>query len=529
MASATTATPLTTRGLWLQAVCLFGLGGFATLGWEPVNLALIGFAAISILGLCQTSASSFRNTTVITLAYAIGFHAIGHGWIFQALLTQTAAGFSMSLIGTAVFVLYLSTFTLIPGLIYYFYIRKSIHNSSREERSRPFRWMNSIVFATLFTAGEYGRSLLFNGFTSLSVGHLFVEWPLRGWLSTTGVYGCSFLFYAAALVFSTKIRIFINTKSVKTAGAAASVSIGVLGSGAWLDVQTWVQPIATPVSFRLIQGSIAQEEKFSRWSQQYQNDHYIRNITSSSATIIATPETSFPSGLNELPGDTLRRLSSFSSSTQSNIFIGSPSISANGNAFNSIFLIAPDNAKISKYDKIRLMPFGEYAPTGFQSFTDRLSLHLNNLTAGQRNQQPFLLSTAAGPLQVGPLICNDDQTSDISMKWVPDAKLLLSSGNLAWFEGTNAVYQMLQIARVRAIETGRPVLKVANTGVTAHIDHQGRVIDQLDLAHPGVLSGEVQPFQGQTPFARWGGLIVAGLIGFFILAAHALDRRQVRP
>jgi apolipoprotein N-acyltransferase len=513
--------------LWTHAAGLFALGGLATMGWAPIEVPLIGFAAISIFGHFLAHAKSVWEAVVICLAYALGFHGVGHGWVFQSLLNQTPAGISLSLVGALVFIAYLSLFILIPGVLYYLFIRNNRVNFYSDKRVKTFGWIDSFAFAIFFTGGEYVRGQLFNGFTSLSAGYLFSDWPLRGWMPIVGVYGCSFLLYFAAIALSTKSPNCPQKGAMRRGViAATTISLLVLGTGAWLDGQVWVQPLGAPVTYRLIQGSVAQQDKFSDRNTGDQTDQYITSITAATATIIVTPETAFPSGLSAIPNSSMQKLSNFSTRTSSNLFIGSHSISASGDMFNSIFQIAPGRSSFPKYDKIHLMPFGEYAPAGLQTFTDSLSIHRNSLTAGSKNQKPFEIVAGMNPILIGPLICSDDQTSDIALNWTPDANMLISSGNLAWFEGSLAIQQMLQIVRVRAIESGRPVLRVANTGVTAHIDHRGRVMARLEIDHSGVLSGSVQPMSGSTPFSQRGGLLVTGLIGFFVLAARMLDWHQ---
>lgn len=120
-------------------------------------------------------------------------------------------------------------------------------------------------------------------------------------------------------------------------------------------------------------------------------------------------------------------------------------------------------------------------------------------------------------IRVGTLICHEDLSQADARRWAGEVGLLINPGNLAWFEGTWALPQRLQVAQIRALEIGRPLLRTTNTGVTAHIDGKGRVVAQLPLDVGGVLSGVVQPTTGPTPFARFGNLLVFGMAVVLLL------------
>ncbi|MDO8892968.1 MAG: apolipoprotein N-acyltransferase [Sulfurimicrobium sp.] len=164
----------------------------------------------------------------------------------------------------------------------------------------------------------------------------------------------------------------------------------------------------------------------------------------------------------------------------------------------------------------------EYSPTGFSWFTGSLNIPLKDMSPGGRNQAPFAL----GIQRVGTLICHEDLTGQEVRRWLPSATLLLNPSNLAWFEGSLAIGQRLQIVRMRALESGRPILRVTNTGVTAQIDAQGRVLGRLPVSVEGVLSGTVQPQQGVTPYGRWGDWPAVLASAMCVLLAGNIQRRR---
>jgi apolipoprotein N-acyltransferase len=153
-----------------------------------------------------------------------------------------------------------------------------------------------------------------------------------------------------------------------------------------------------------------------------------------------------------------------------------------------------------------LVPFGEFIPPGFRWFVDAMNIPLGDFDRGQLGQAPLAL---AGQ-QIAPNICYEDVFGEEIIKAVmpgsgePGASLLVNVSNLAWFGNSWALQQHLQISRMRAIETARPMLRATNTGMTAAIDADGSVRAVLAPHQMGVLDVEVQGTQGLTPYVRWG-------------------------
>jgi apolipoprotein N-acyltransferase len=161
----------------------------------------------------------------------------------------------------------------------------------------------------------------------------------------------------------------------------------------------------------------------------------------------------------------------------------------------------------NRYHKHHLVPFGEFVPSGFRWFVDMMSIPLGDFDRGTLNQTPFAI---AGQ-RIAMNICYEDVFGEEIIAAVADhngpesdATLLVNVSNLAWFGDSWALRQHLQIARLRALETARPMLRATNTGTTAAIDPDGSVRAVLVQGQPGVLDVAVQGMTGLTPYARWG-------------------------
>jgi apolipoprotein N-acyltransferase len=480
------------------------LGAAAVAGWSPLDQFWVAWLAFAVLTACLATSDSPSQAFTRGYCFALGFHTAGHGWAFHALLYQTEAGLLWSFAGTALLLGYLSLFLAVPALAYKWIPERMQPGKAQKINRTTHAWMPfSMVLAIAWTAGEALRGMWFNGFDSLAAGYLFSDRPLRGWVPLLGVYGCSLLFYTSAALAGAAWS--VRHSPLLRATAVGGLSLILMSAGgAALDTQQWVQPIGSPLSFRLIQGGVPQKTKFDANERESQVSAYVDAITAAPADLIVTPETAFTEGLTELNPGVLSKIRNFSTATGSNIFVGTPHLDSQGGIRNSMFHIAPGSPELPRYDKARLMPFGEYAPAGFGWFTRSMSVALSDQIAGSLEQPPFQARARNTITSVGTLICHEDLSNSDARQKAPAAHLFINPGNLAWFAGTLALPQRLQVAQVRALETGRPVLRISNTGVTAHIDEQGRVLSRLPEDQAAVLHGFVQPTTGLTPFAKFG-------------------------
>jgi apolipoprotein N-acyltransferase len=239
-----------------------------------------------------------------------------------------------------------------------------------------------------------------------------------------------------------------------------------------------------------------------------------------------TPETAFPVGLIEVNPALLAKMRSFSSATGSNIFLGAPYLDIRGKVRNSMFHLAPERSELARYDKTRLMPFGEYTPVGLNWFTRRMNVALDDQSPGLTDQRPFDVKKLRTVVPIGVLICHEDLSYAAARRWASQSSLFINPGNLAWFEGSMALNQRLQVASIRALETGRPLLRITNTGVTAHIDSKGRIVSSLPSNAPGILAGSIQPTAGLTPFVRFGNLLTIAVALAVLLGTAVAPRRK---
>jgi len=495
--------------LWPRLALACTVGAAATTGWAPLAcwpLSLAGYALLFSL-LRRTGAAG--QAAAIGAAFGVGVHAAGHGWVFSSMRDLMSMPAPLALFGSAFFVAYLSLFTALPCALW------------RRGTACSPPWAKALGWAAWMMLGEYMRSLPFNGFTSLSLGYALLDAGLAGLAPLWGVYAMSFCGFVVAASLAAALQSDRHHRWRWILPPAALAVFAMLASR--ID---FVTPIGKPLSFRLLQINMVQPLKDDPARARSNIDLLINRIAADPADFIVTPETVFPAVFNEMPAEALKRLQRFAQATKSNLLMGATTVSADGSRHNSVIEMPADGGAMQQVDRVYLTALGEYSPPGLAWFARRMNIIVTDLQPGAADQAPL----RAGGQRIGALICNEDMTGERARDWLAGAEpatLFINPSNLAWFDGSAASAQRQQLVRMRALEFGRPLLRVANTGVTASIDAHGRVLAQLPAEASGDLRGTVQGMQGLTPYARWGDTPI--VLFALCAAAIATTVRMHRP
>jgi apolipoprotein N-acyltransferase len=309
----------------------------------------------------------------------------------------------------------------------------------------------------------------------------------------------------------------------------AAVALLLLGAG--LRLWTWTEPVGAPLKVALVQTNIAQGLK---WSPQ----HFVevlrlnaRLVRDTAADLVVLPESTLPALAEQLPQGYLDLLGAFARERGGDVVIGlflrgEGGPAGQGPIYNAALSLG--SAPQQTYAKQHLVPFGEYSPPLFGWFYRLIDLPMSDQTRGRPDQPPMHF----GGQRVALNICYEDLFGAELIRSLPQATLMLNLSNLAWYGDSFAQPQHLQIARVRALETGRPMLRSTNTGMTAVVQPDGQVSAVLPAFEEGVLHAEVQGHQGLTPYARWGDTAALALAALALLAPvalRALSPRGRRP
>jgi apolipoprotein N-acyltransferase len=463
-------------------------GTLTVFGFAPFGLFWLPWLTLSGLLLLWHQASTPGQVFKLGLAFGLGFYIFGIYWIYISL--HTFGGMPWWFAGFSTFCL-CAFMALFPALAGYL-----------AKKMRYLLWAAPILWAL----SDWVRSWIFTGFPWLTLGYSQApDSPLAGFLPLIGVYGVS------ALVMLLAVCLLVIITRPKPLSAAL-VTAALLVGGSLLTQVPWTHPTGEPVDVALLQGNIGQAIKWSPEQAERTLKQYLNMVRQTQARLIVLPETALPVLLEQLATVYLDALKQHAQSQHGDLLVGVVE-SKQGEYFNSA--ISLGTAPTQSYSKSHLVPFGEYIPLkgvfGW-IYRDWLHMPLSDLSRGT-SKQPLLI---AGQ-KVGVNICYEDVFGEEIVQQLPEAELLVNISNDAWYGQSFAAEQHMQFSQVRAMETGRMVLRSTNTGATAIIDKNGWVLQHAPHDEAAILVGKAQSYQGTTPYVWWGNwaflaLSIGGLI-----------------
>lgn len=477
---------------------LAGLAGaLSVFSFAPFEAFPLAVLCLAVLAGLSARARSARSGFALGFAWGLGAFLAGVSWLYVALNRYGGMPMPLAAFAILLFCAYLALFPATVGALF-------------ARFGSGAAWSRALLFAGLWVAGESLRGWLFTGFPWLAIAYSQTPpSPFAGFFPLLGVYGTGgLLAFVAALVALTSWR---NFRSVALAAGVVAV---LVGAGVGLGRVAWTEPAGKPITVALIQTNIEQglkwrPERLSDWLEtnaQLAREH--------AADLVVLPETTLPLLADRLPDGYLEALSAPARAVGGDLVLGVFLRDARGAVYNAALSLGKSPSQT--YAKQHLVPFGEYSPPFFDWFYRLVDIPMSDQTRGAKNQPPMRL----GEQRVAVNICYEDLFGNELIRSLPEATLLLNISNLAWYGDSFAQPQHLQIARVRALETGRPMLRSTNTGMTALVQPDGSVAGVLPAFEQGALRIAVQGYQGLTPYARWGdraalllalAAIVAGL------------------
>lgn len=456
---------------------------------------LLSIAALLYLMHRKSQQSAF----FIGWLYGVGLFGAGVSWVYVSIQVHGQAPPLLAGTLTALFCLGLAT---LAGL------QMSLYRRCSRGRKTP----SSLLFAAIWVLFEWLRSWLFTGFPWLYAGYIALDTPAAGWAPVVGVYGLSFLIAGlSAAIGSLALN---NASTLRKKGAEASIWVIIILTGMPLSAVAWTQDRSVPLTVAIYQPNIPLEKKWDRRyfraiQQQYTDNSrpYFKNTD-----LVLWPESALPTYKDRIE-DYLSLISTEATETDTTLITGIPTRDAQG-GYNSIVALGLGGGE---YRKQKLVPFGEYVPfeenlRGLIKFFD---LPMSNFIPGP-NVPPIL---SAGPLTVASFICYEIVYPDFVWQGARDAALLVTVSNDSWFGHSIGPLQHLQMARFRALETGRPLLRGTNNGVSAIIDHKGDLLVATPQFEEVVITGEVQPKTGLTPLMWLGSTPILAFCGLLMVAA----------
>ena len=444
-------------------------------------------------------------------SFGVGFFGLGISWVFIAIYVFGSTSIGLATLLTALFVGVLSLFFALIGYVLQRFF---------PEHSLP---KVLIVYPALWALCEFIRSTLFTGFPWLLLGHSLAGSHFGGFVPILGVYGSSFLMVFMSSLFLVSSTPFWNSARsyhwVISNVALLCLAVLVISSSV-LMIHEWTKPTGDPLSVSLQQGNIPQQLRWDAKAEKNIIDTYVGMAKNHlSSALIIWPEAAIPM-LQEQAQPLLLKLNNMLLQHHSALITGIIEHD-NDQYYNAAITLG--NAS-GDYKKRHLVPFGEYVPFEklLRGVIGFFNLPMSNLSPAVDKQN--LIHAQNIPLAL--FVCYEIAYGSIVRDDLPEAQMLVTISDDAWFGKSLAPWQHMQIAQFQALATGRPLLMVGNTGLTAVINHQGFIQNYIPAYMQMTLNDEVRPFTGSTFWVAWGDWPWLSLMVFGVLAVFVWRRAR---
>jgi len=389
-----------------------------------------------------------------------------------------------------------------------------------------------IAFPILWVSLEYVRAYLLSGFPWALLGYTqYRTLPIIQIADLTGVYGVSFLILVVNVFLFQLWRWVRGKDGALYPFLSTAVALPLLVLSIWYGfVSLNKEAVGREIKVALAQGNIPQDIK---WNPAFQEDtvaiyeRLSRRTKGTAVDLIVWPESSLPFFFQkELIYSA--RVSSLARETGASLVVSSPALEqSNGRELllNSAFMIAPDGSTVGRADKVHLVPFGEYVPLAkLLPFVKKMVEGIGDFSPGSG-----IVPLQATTCKAGILICFEGIFPEISREYVvKGADLLVNITNDAWFGDSSAPYQHLSMTVFRAVENRVPLVRSANTGVTAVIDSRGHIRGMTELFREALLTGSVRVGSERSFYTERGDIFawICLLTSLAVLISAALHAKR---
>lgn len=491
---------------WLCLLSMLLLGGMLTMAFAPYDYPLLAWLAL--VGWHWCAAKTHPAACWKGLAFGLGMFGMGLWWVYIS-IHDFGGAHPLAAVGlTGLLIAFCALFPLLTMLL------------SARLPVWLGAWGRIFAAALVWMGVEYFRGyLLLNGFPWLQIAYSQIEMPLAGYAPILGVYGVGFLLaitaFAVAESLLQRLPIF----------QAALLLLVVWGGGAALRTIAWTQPVGEPFTVTLVQGNIGQGQKWQP-EQKLNTLRLYRQLTQQhwDSKIIVWPETAIPAFLSSVKQGYLDPLAAEAKQHGVDLLVSLPS-GGDKVYYNSMLVL---NDSDTLYHKNHLLPFGEYLPLQPLSgwVLDQLQIPLGNFTAGGDRQK--LLKAGGYPFISS--ICYEDVFGEEMLRQLDQAAYLVNVTNDAWFGDSDQPYQHMQMAQMRALESGRYLVRATNTGLSGFVAPDGRLVSQAPMFTTTTLTDKIVPMTGMTPYAslgdRWVLLMLAVLTLLWVLGEKQFKKTR---
>ncbi|MGE5450991.1 MAG: apolipoprotein N-acyltransferase [Acidobacteriota bacterium] len=499
--------------LWWTAIGAGSLHALALTPWVaqvwPPLAALLQTAGLMALLWLLSSAVSARQGAIYAGLYSTAWLIGGTGWTYVSLHRYGELPAWLSALSVLLLSAFLSTFMAGAAGAWVAWRRGRVLT-------------DALAWAGLWLLAETARAWVFTGFPWAASGYGLVDVAWRLAAPLLGVYGLGACWAGSVAAVVLVWRLPSGERSRMAAAAWPAMLVLSLIWQPASPGRAFTRPVGRTLNVTLLQGNVPQDEKFVAERQVPMLLWYARELMESQGDLVVAPETAVPLLPSQLPDGYWQGLVEAFQTQGRHALLGVPLGSYQSGYTNSVAGLSagasamPD--RFYRYNKHHLVPFGEFIPLGFHWFVEMMNMPLGDFARGPLVSPSF---SVAGQ-RVAPTICYEDlYGEEIAARFVDAANaptVLANVSNLAWFGEDVAIFQHQQIARMRSLEFQIPTLRATNTGATMIVDQDGRIVQRLAPNTRGSLTGQVQGYEGVTPYAWWAGrwglwpLVLLGLV-----------------
>jgi apolipoprotein N-acyltransferase len=488
----------------VSPACLsFLFGVIAVFAFAPFRLCplvIVSLAGLLWVFIHSSPKEAFRRG----FYYGLGFFGAGVYWVYISLRAFGDAPMVFSLLMTAGFIAVLAIFPAAVGgcMNRHFPVNTSVK-----------LWL---VFPAIWTFSEWVRSWVFSGFPWLLAGSSQTILPFSGLAAVAGVYMVSFI-----LAHIAGVIIYLSYATTIQRRNTLVYLVSLLTGCTVLSVHHWTHPTGASFSVSLVQGNITPSLKWQEGAAENTYQHYLQLSQNQwENRLVIWPEAAIPMSLPGA-GDKLDEIKKISQEHHAGFITGIPYQTADfAGDYNAAVAVGEAQGT---YFKRHLVPFGEYFPisTISKPLLNWLEIPMSDFKAGARTQQVMSYQHTL----ISTFICYEVIFPEEVRQSLSKAGVILILSDDAWFGHSLAQAQHVQMAQMRAIETGRYVLSVTNNGITAIINPQGEIVKALPPYQSGVLSGEIMHYSGETPWMRFGSNIYLLICIFSLMIGRITAKR----
>lgn len=483
---------------------LFLFGAMTTLTFAPFGLYFL-MPVVMLPAMFVWVFTPPRASAKLSFWYGAGLFLSGTYWLYISIHVFGQAPLWVAMLIMIGLVLIMSAYCAAAGWI----ISRLTGGSARR-----LLFVGPAAWVTI----EWLRGWLMSGFPWLAAGYSQIDSTLAGWVPLVGVYGASVV---TVLSSAALLGALIEKGRTRWLYAGAVILPWVVGAA--LQPIQWTEATDGSLRTTIVQGGVSQDRKwladqFKPTLELYRN----ALLEYHDSDLVIWPEVAIPSTIDQVERYIGEWQSDIQSQPRTLLFgILERDLEA-GKVFNSVVMLNGHERQI--YRKRHLVPFGEYFPVPdfVRKWMRLMSLPTSDMSAGDEDQ-PLLEGLSGDKMAVA--ICYEDAYGAEQLYALPEASVLINVSNDAWFGDSIAPHQHLEIARMRALEAGRYVVRATNNGVSAFIGPKGELLDTAPQFEYAAMTMDIIPHTGATPFVRSGNWpVITLLLG--ILAWFSWSSRQ---